>query len=236
MRFWGSERPQISRGSMPPDPPRKDVCFVNCDFALFISIYFIILFCFVLFINLFCFVYFDIFEPVLENEIKHIAKAFPSGKAIGYDNISMSAIKLSIDLISRPLTHIVNLSLANGFVPDEMKIARVIPLYKAENKLFVNNYRPISILPAFSKILEKVFYKRLSNYLNTHNILCANQYGFRKGHSTSLALVDLYDRISEAIDKKEYAVGIFLDLSKAFDTRWTMIFFLRNWNITVYVA
>ena len=66
--------------------------------------------------------------------------------------------------------------------------------------------------------MEKVFYKRLSNYLNTHNILCANQYGFRKGHSTSLALVDLYDRISEAIDKKEYAVGIFLDLSKAFDT------------------
>ena len=54
--------------------------------------------------------------------------------------------------------------------------------------------------------------------MNTHNILCANQYGFRKGHSTSLAVVDLYDRISEAIDKKEYAVGIFLDLSKAFDT------------------
>lgn len=157
-------------------------------------------------------------EPVLENEIRLIAKAFPSGKAAGYDNISMSVIKLSIDLISRPLTHILNLSLSRGIVPDKMKIAKVIPLYKAEDKSIFSNYRPVSILPAFSKILEKVFYNRLLKYLNKHDILCANQYGFRKGHSTSLALVDLYDKISEAIDKKEFAVGIFLDLSKAFDT------------------
>ena len=123
-----------------------------------------------------------------------------------------------IDLISRPLTHVINLSLSKGFVPNEMKIARVFSLYKADNRLVVSNYRPILILPAFSKILEKVFHKRLLNYLDKYDILCNNQYGFRKGHSTSLALVDLYDKISEAIDKKEVAVGVFLDLSKAFDT------------------
>ncbi len=108
--------------------------------------------------------------------------------------------------------------MSQGFVPDEMKIARIIPLYKAEDKSFVKNYRPISILPVFSKILEKVFYNRILNYLNKNEILYANQYGFRKGHSTASALLDLYDKISEAIDKREVAVGVFLDLSKAFDT------------------
>ena len=157
-------------------------------------------------------------QPVSENEIKNITKAFSSEKAAGYDNISMSIVKLTINYISRPLTHIVNLSLSQGFVPDEMKIARVIPLYKSEDKSFVKNYRPVSILPVFSKILEKVFYNRILNYLNKNEILYANQYGFRKGHSTASALLDLYDKISEAIDKKEVAVGVFLDLSKAFDT------------------
>jgi retron-type reverse transcriptase len=157
-------------------------------------------------------------QPVSENEIKNITKAFSSEKAAGYDNISMSIVKLTINYISRPLTHIVNLSLSQGFVPDEMKIAQVIPLYKAEDKSFVKNYRPISILPVFSKILEKVFYNRILNYLNKNEILYANQYGFRKGHLTASALLDLYDKISEAIDKREVAVGVFLDLSKAFDT------------------
>ena len=99
-----------------------------------------------------------------------------------------------------------------------MKITKIIPLYKAKDKTVFTNYRPVSILPAFSKILEKVFYNRLLNHINTNNILYANQYGFRNGHSTSLALVDLYDKISEAIDCRELAVGIFLDLSKAVDT------------------
>ncbi len=123
-------------------------------------------------------------KPVSENEIVQITKAFPSGKAMGYDNIPMSVIKLSIDLISKPLTHIINLSLLNGVVPFQMKIAKIIPLYKANDKTVFTNYRPVSILPAFSKILEKVFYNRLLSHINTNNILCANQYGFRKGHST----------------------------------------------------
>ena len=80
-----------------------------------------------------------------------------------------------------------------------------------------SNYRPISVLPIFSKVFEKVVYKRLFNYLNKFDILFQNQYGFRKGLSTSLALHHLYDKRSAAIDHKKFTTGIFLDLAKAFD-------------------
>ena len=78
--------------------------------------------------------------------------------------------------------------------------------------------RPISVLPSFSKILKKVVYNRIIDFINKLNILCDNQYGFRKNHSTSLALIEFYDKVSSAFDRGEVAVGIFLDLSKAFET------------------
>ena len=106
----------------------------------------------------------------------------------------------------------------DGIVPDQMKIARMIPLFKAGDRSLFTNYRPISILPSFSKFLEKVVYNRLHNYLSKLEILCDDQFGFRKNHSTSLALIDLYEKISLALDHNEHAVGVFLDLSKAFDT------------------
>ena len=158
------------------------------------------------------------FNPATENEIVEISKSFQSKKTHGYDKIPMLIIKQTINLISEPLTHIINLSITHGIVPNEMKIARVIPLFKAGDKTLFTNYRPISILPSFSKFLERVIYSRMLNYLNKNSILSKNQYGFRKNHSTSLALLDLYDKISLAIDRKEFAVGVFLDLSKAFDT------------------
>jgi hypothetical protein len=130
----------------------------------------------------------------------------------------MFAVKESIDLIIEPLTHIINLSISSGIVPDLMKIARVIPLFKSGDHRLVQNYRPVSVLPIFSKLLERIVYNRITNYINKHNILFDNQYGFRKNHSTSLALLHLYDKITSAIDRKEFTIGIFLDLSKAFDT------------------
>ena len=88
-----------------------------------------------------------------------------------------------------------------------MKIARVVPIFKAGDKAIFSNYRPVSILPCFSKFLERIVYNRILSYLNDFHILCDNQYGFRKNNSTTHALIDLYDKISSA-----------LDLSKAFDT------------------
>ena len=112
--------------------------------------------------------------------------------------ISLSIIERSICSVSSPLTHIVNLSITHGIVPDELKIARVIPIFKSGDKALFSNYRPISVLPCFSKFLERIIYNRIINYLNDSDVLCDNQYGFRKNRSPSLALIDLCDKISSA--------------------------------------
>jgi retron-type reverse transcriptase len=158
------------------------------------------------------------FSPASKDEIVNIVRSFKSDSAAGHDNIPTNIIKQSIDLIAEPLTHIINLSINNGIVPDQMKIARVVPIYKSNGRLQFNNYRPISVLPAFSKILERIIYNRMINYLDKYNILYHQQYGFRRGHSTSMALIQLFDKISSAIDEKKFTIRIFLDLSKAFDT------------------
>ena len=130
----------------------------------------------------------------------------------------MNLIKESIDITISPPTCIINLSITSGIVPKQLKISRVIPLFKSVEQDIFTNYRPVSVLPAFSKILERVMYNRLLSFLNNHNIPSDNQYGFRKHHSTPYALACLCDKISSAIEKKECTVGIFINLSKAFDT------------------
>jgi len=150
-----------------------------------------------------------ILEPITENEVLKICNVFQIGKAVGHDNIAMAMIQQTINVISKPLVHIINTSFTSSSVPDQLKIPHVIPLFKSGDKSNFSNYRPISMLPAFSKILEKAFYNRLSNYLRELHILSNDQYGFRKGHSTAHALIDLYDKISTALDNKEVSVGIF---------------------------
>ena len=99
-----------------------------------------------------------------------------------------------------------------------MKLVCVVPLYKSGDQNLLSNYRRVSLLPVFSKFLEKAVYNRLIRYLDKYEILYNNQLGFRKKHSTSLALLYLHDKITSAIDERKHAVGIFSDLSKAFDT------------------
>ena len=121
-----------------------------------------------------------------KKKIVEIAKSFQSNKAVGYDKFPMSIIKQFINILAEPLSHIFNLSFTSGIFPDDMKIVRVIPLFKAGDRAIFSNYRPVSILPCFSKFLEKVIYNRLMAYLEKFMILCDNQYGFRKNHSTLL--------------------------------------------------
>ena len=117
-----------------------------------------------------------------------------------------------------PLTHNMYMSLLRGVFPSELKIARVIPLFKSGESNKFSNYRPVSVLPLFSKVLERLMYSRLLSFINKHNILYAYQFGFRMRHSPNLALVILVDRISKALENRDFVFGLFLDFSKAFDT------------------
>ena len=99
-----------------------------------------------------------------------------------------------------------------------MKIANVMPLFKSEDPQMLDNYRPVSVLCALSKVFEKIMYYRLLNYLDEQKVFFSHQFGFRKHHSTYMALMTLVDKITKYLDDGEYVVGIFLDFSKAFDT------------------
>ena len=157
-------------------------------------------------------------RPTTSHEILEIACLSKSSKSTGYDGVSVNLLKRIIYYIVEPLTHMFNLSISSGVCPNSLKIAKVIPIYKKDDSALVSNYRPISLLPSISKILEKIVHKRLYNFLNSNNLLIPNQYGFRKSHSTDYALIKLYDKIIHSLSNKEHTFGIFMDLSKAFDT------------------
>ena len=108
-------------------------------------------------------------------------------------------------------------SLSLGIFPDSMKIVKVTQVFKAGKKELVLNYRPISVLPCFSKILEKIMYNRVYRYLTENNLLF-QQFGFREGHSTSHATVNLVNNIYNSFNENKFTLGVFIDLSKAFDT------------------
>ena len=99
-----------------------------------------------------------------------------------------------------------------------MKVARVIPIHKSEDAMKINNYRPVSVLPLFLKIFERVMYARINNFITKNNILYKYQFGFREGHGTNMALIVLMDKILNFIDSGDVVLGVFLDFSKAFDT------------------
>ena len=116
------------------------------------------------------------------------------------------------------LAHINNQSLTDGIFPEALKIAGVVPIFKSGDAECISNYRPISILPAFSKISEKVVYTRLEKFMANNLILHQNQFGFRSKLSTTMALLEFIDKLSGAIDDKLITIGVFIDLAKAFDT------------------
>ena len=156
-------------------------------------------------------------DSVSHDELKTIIKSLKESSP-GWDEISAKVIKSTFENFKTPLLHVLNLSILKGVFPSEMKIAKVIPLFKAGDQKLFSNYRPVSVLPLFSKILERLMYNRLLSFINKHKILYSFQFGFRIGHSPNLALIYLVDKISNALENGEFVLGLFLDFSKAFDT------------------
>ena len=123
------------------------------------------------------------FTPVTENEVVEVAKSLKNKFATGNDDIPDYIVKQCIDYLKKPLTDIYNASLESGIFPDQLKIAKVIPVHKKGNKRDINNYRPIAPLSVFSRLLKKLVYNRITTFIDRNGILADAQHGFRSKRS-----------------------------------------------------
>ena len=154
-------------------------------------------------------------EDCYQSEVEEIINELKNGKA---SDIPIALMKASCNIIAPFLVKLYNISLNSGVFPKIFKISKITPIYKKGNKECIENYRPVSTLPIFGKIFEKIIYKRLYSFLSQKGILSDSQFGFRTGHSTGHAIHYSTDIINQALVKKHHVLGIFIDLSKAFDT------------------
>ena len=157
------------------------------------------------------------FSTVDEDFILREIQQLKNKKSVGLDGISVKILKMSKEVIIRPICYLINKSITSGIVPKKWKVAKIVPLHKKGDKANPNNYRPISILPCLSKILERVVQKQLVEHLNKNNLLTIEQSGFRPKHSTATALIKVTDEWLKSIDDGKFTGAVFVDLQKAFD-------------------
>ena len=157
-------------------------------------------------------------QSTSEDIVYRILSNIDPFKSAGIDNISGKFIKEGALILARPITQLCNLSIKLSSFPTRCKIAKLKPIYKKGSKSDPANYRPISLLPLISKVIEKVIHDQMQNYLDNHKILYPYQSGFRSNYSTNSALTYLTNYISEGFDKGLYTGMILIDLQKAFDT------------------
>ena len=157
------------------------------------------------------------FRQCSEEDVRKILSKIPNNKADGIDGIPMKAIKLGIEILLSPITYLINKLIMHGF-PKQLKQSIVMPIYKKGPADKTENYRPIAIVPAISKLAERVIANQLNTYLSENNLITNSQHGFRSNHSTNTALLHLTEDVRQMLDRG-LAVGLIaLDLSKAFDT------------------
>ena len=147
----------------------------------------------------------------------YLSKLTPS-HSCGHDNLSAITLKCIANEICECLTLIINQTITTGIFPNQLKIAKVVPIFKKNVQTDVKNYRPISVLPTISKIFENVLQTQLMEYFTSHNLLASQQYGFRSNRSTELATLELMDRNVNCMNQNSCPINIYLDLSKAFDS------------------
>lgn len=155
--------------------------------------------------------------PCLPQDVLKIISSLNNTYSTGYDGIQTKIIKSVAKEICKPLAHIINLCICEGTFPDVLKKSIVKPLYKKSDKELKENYRPISLVSIFSKIIESYIYKELSTYLEKHNILCNEQKGFRKNKTINMAIYDFLNTVMTNVDRNNPVCAIFCDMSQAFD-------------------
>ena len=156
-------------------------------------------------------------SPVHPDTVRKIILSLKNSKACGVDNIDTYIIKLMVDEIVPPVTHILNLSIQQAVFPSMYKVAKVIPLLKKGDPLEAKNYRPVALLCIISKIIERAIYLQIVDYMNTNSFFHPNHHGFRSNHSTTTAMIQMYDCWVQAAEDKEITGVCMLDMSAAFD-------------------
>lgn len=158
------------------------------------------------------------FFSTTPHEIRQIIDAIPNKKSTGPDSIPIALVKECKDLLSPILSILINRSVEEGFFPNELKKAEVVPIFKKGERNKIENYRPIALLSVFSKIFERVLYERTAHFLDLHNAISLSQHGFRKGYSTESASAEMTQHIFECMDRNECVVVLLFDLTRAFDS------------------
>ena len=139
-------------------------------------------------------------------------------KAVELTNCLTNISKLQKNVMAKPLTLMINQMLNTGIFPDKFKQSKVTPIFKANDKKLLSNYRPISVLSSVSKLNEYAISDQLTQYLIDNNLFCSNQYGFRAPHSTELAALNIVDRLTYLVVQGIVPMNIYINLSKAFHT------------------
>ena len=156
-------------------------------------------------------------NPVTPDEVLKIICGLKNSKSTGNDYINTWVIKLVANDILPAITHVINLSISRAEFPTKWKHAKVVPLLKKGDPLVAKNYRPVALLPIFSKILERAVFQQLVAYLESNKLLSADHHGSRKGHNTATALIQMYDQWLEQLDNDMMVGVMMIDLSAAFD-------------------
>ena len=158
------------------------------------------------------------FQPTTQFEILNTISKLPNKMSSRYDKISNNLLKEIKQEIADPLADLFNKSMSHGKFPNAMKLSEVVPLHKGKSRKLPENYRPISLLVTISKVLKKIIYRRVYDFLHYSGSIYQSQYRFRSNHSTDNAVTELIGKVLKNLENKKHTLTIFLDLSKAFDT------------------
>jgi hypothetical protein len=158
------------------------------------------------------------FKHVTVLQVKQTIKSLKNKKSVGWDEIPIELVKAVTDFIAHPLCFIINKCFDEGIFPNQLKYAELKPIFKKGAVDDPNNYRPISLLPTFSKIFEKIACNQIYSFFDENKLFIDNQFGFRSGLSTISAVSDFIDQVSDGLDGSQSTAAVFCDLSKAFDS------------------